>query len=127
LANLSHLNRVLVVEDEGLILLDIAQTLADAGVTDLVTTTSLEEAFASLDGLRFDAALLDLHLGRHGWSYDIATQLRARGVPFVFITGSGEVVEGFRDIPLVMKPFAANEIIEALLTATADRQTVAAE
>ncbi len=44
MADLSHLKRVLVAEDEALILLDVAQSLEDFGVAEVITVTTVEEA-----------------------------------------------------------------------------------
>src|SRR4051794_34035514 len=65
MADLSRLTRVLVVEDEALILMDVVQTLEDAHVGQVVSAVSTEEALAVLDRAAFDAAVLDLHLGRN--------------------------------------------------------------
>ncbi len=127
MANLSHLNRILVVEDEALILLDLQQTLEDAGVRDVIITATTEEAMAAIDAHGFDAAVLDLHLGRSGWSYDIAHTLQAIGVPFVFSSGSAEVADGFRHVPLITKPFSEEQMIAALLQVTAEDAQQAAQ
>ena len=127
MANLSHLSRVLVVEDEGLILLDIEQTLRDAGASDILLASTAADALQMIDAADFDAAVLDLHLGRGGWSYDTARRLVEKGVPFVFSSGTIDVVEGFRNVPLVMKPFSSDQLVAALLQVTADRQVAAAQ
>ena len=119
MANLSHLARMLVVEDEAIILLDIESTLRDTGVADVVTATTIAGAMNALDRNRIDAAILDLHLGPNNWTYDIAHRLQAAGVPFVFSSGSAAVAEGFADVPLVTKPFSADQLIAALLEVTA--------
>jgi CheY-like chemotaxis protein len=127
LANLTHLDRVLVVEDEALIMLDIEATLLDAGVKQVATATSVEEALRAIDSDSLDGAVLDLHLGRSGWSYDVARRLQQKGVPFVFSSGTVEAADGFRDVPLVIKPFLAEQLIAGLLQVTADRSDVAAQ
>ena len=121
MANLSHLSRVLVVEDEALIALDIEVTLRDAGVGAIVSAAAVSEALAMIDQEQLDGAVLDLHLGRSGWSYDVAHRLRAKGVPFVFSSGTTDVVEGFDDVPLVAKPFSTGELLAALERVTARR------
>ena len=127
MANISHLSRMLVVEDEALILLDIETTVRDAGVADVVAATSVEEAMAAIDAGSFDAAVLDLHLGRSGWSYDVAHRLKQKGVPFIFSSGTVDVADGFHDVPLVMKPFSSAQLVAALLQVTADRHAQAAQ
>jgi DNA-binding response OmpR family regulator len=127
MANLSHLSRVLVLEDEALIALDIEVTLSDAGVGEIVAAMAGEEALSSIDTQQIDAAVLDLHLGRGGWSYDVARRLREKGIPFIFSSGRIDVAEGFNEIPLVMKPFSAEQLVATLLQVTAAHQTARAE
>lgn len=49
-------------------------------------------------------------------SYAVAEVLGARGVPFVFSTGySGhDVRDGYRDRPVLKKPFMDEELVEVL-------------
>jgi len=127
MTGLSHLARVLVVEDEALISLDIETTLADAGVADVVTATSVDAAMLALDQFLFDGAVLDLHLGRSGWSYEVARRLQRIGVPFIFTSGTVDIADGFREVPLVTKPFSTDQLLSALLQVSADRETKAAQ
>ena len=127
MANLNHLSTILVCEDEALILMDIESTLLSAGVGVVQSAMSLEEGLAMAGTGQFDAAVLDLHLGRDGWSYEIAHRLKEKGVPFIFSSGTIDVVEGFHDVPLVMKPFSTDQMISALLQVTADREIRAAQ
>ena len=63
------------------------------------------EAIAALKNSGADAAVLDINLGGEV-VYPLADVLRAEGVPFIFVTGYGEVgLEGrFNDIPVLQKP-----------------------
>ena len=114
MADFSHLSRVLVLEDEALIALDLEFTLRDAGIADIVTATAVDAAVAIIDVQRLDAAVLDLHLGQSGWSYEVARRLQAKGVPFIFSSGTVEIADGFAEIPLVRKPFSTAELLAAL-------------
>ena len=121
MADISHLSRILVVEDEALILLDLEQTLAEAGVQTVLAASTVADALKMVDMAQPDAAIVDLHLGRDGWSYDVARRLKEKGVPFVFSSGTVEVAEGFHDVPLVLKPFASDRLIETLAAACSER------
>ena len=121
MADLSHLSSILVVEDEALILLDLEQTLAEAGVETVLAASTVADALKMVDMAQPDAAIVDLHLGRDGWSYDVARRLKEKGVPFVFSSGTVEVAEGFHDVPLVLKPFASARLIETLAAACSER------
>lgn len=98
--------RILVVEDEMLILMEIQDMLADLGCDSVIAAASNEQAIALIDAQHFDAALLDLNLNGVR-SYPVADVLAARGVPFAFATGYG--IHGLRDgdrkRPLLVKPF----------------------
>lgn len=59
--------------------------------------------------------MLDVRL--HGASSEpVAAELRARGVPFVLLTGLREVAPGLalHGAPLVRKPFLAGDLLDAL-------------
>ena len=74
-----------------------------------------------------DAALLDANLA--GKPVDaLAAALAARGVPFAFASGYGPsgLPEGFRDRPLIGKPFGSEALVALVrgLLAPADDGTV---
>lgn len=127
MVNLSHLLRVLVVEDESLIAFDVEMTLRDAGVREIVSAASVDDALALIEQLPLDAAILDLQLGRGGWSHAVAQQLRARGIPFIFSSGTAAAVDDFRDVPFVTKPFSTDQLLAALLQVSAQEPREAAQ
>lgn len=107
--------RILVVEDEMLVLMAIQDILADLGCESVVAAATNEQAIAHIEAQHFDAALLDLNLDGFR-SYPVADVLAARGVPFAFATGYGG--SGLRDVdrqrPLLVKPFRSAGL-EAML------------
>lgn len=127
MADLSHLAHILIVEDDGLIALDIETTLQAAGAARVTSLATAEDALRSLEETSFDAAVLDLHLGRGGFSYEVAGRLKEKGVPFVLSSGTAEVSDAFRDVPMVMKPFSSDELVTALAGVTAGHIAGAAE
>jgi CheY-like chemotaxis protein len=98
--------RILVVEDEMLVLVETQDMLADLGCDAVVAAATNEQAIALIEAQHFDAALLDLNLNGVR-SYPVADLLAARGVPFAFATSYGG--HGLRDEdrarPLLVKPF----------------------
>jgi len=126
MAGLSHLRRMLVLEAEALILLDLEQTLTEAGVETVLVAATTDDALAIVDAAALDAAILDLNLGRGGWSYDVARRLQQNGVPFVFSSGTNDVVEGFEGIPMVLKPLSSDQMINTLREVSSGRDVVAA-
>ena len=78
--------RVLVVEDEMMILMIIEDMLADLGCESVTAAATVDQALALIDAQVFDAAMLDMNLNGNK-SHAVADALAARGVPFVFSTG----------------------------------------
>ncbi|HEV2816379.1 MAG TPA: response regulator [Allosphingosinicella sp.] len=107
--------RVLVVEDEMLVLMNIEDMLADLGCEAVSAAATVEQALDLIEAQDFDAAMVDVNLdGRT--SYPVADALAARGVPFVFSTGySGQSMDdGYRDRPVLGKPYRNADLIEIL-------------
>ncbi len=113
--------RILVVEDEMLVLMETENMLADLGCDTVVTAATNEQAAALIDAQHFDAALLDLNLNGVR-SYPVADRLAERGIPFAFATSYGGhgLRDGDRGRPLLVKPFdcgALSELLTSLLSA----------
>ncbi len=97
--------RVLVVEDEALVALDLAEMIEDLGHTVISTCSSAEAALEFLTTAEVDFAFLDYNL-RHGTSEAVADRLLASKVSFVFLTGyrpNGLPVR-FRECIILSKP-----------------------
>lgn len=107
--------RVLVVEDETLIAMEIEAALRDGGCEVLGPAGDIEEATRLITAERCDAALLDANL--NGRRVDaVAAALTREGVPFAFITGYGAdaLPEPFRDAMIIPKPFNKHQLLSAL-------------
>ena len=115
--------RVLVVEDEFLIALDIQSILENAGA-EVVLAHRVAHAIETIhNNGPFDAALLDLKLDTET-SVPIAERLHADGVPFVFSTGAtGDtaIAARFPDVTIVGKPFHTETLVAALAAAMSTR------
>jgi CheY-like chemotaxis protein len=114
--------RVLVAEDRSLIAAQVAGALRRAGCTVVGPVATLPSALAIARGSEaVDAAVLDIDL-RGEPAYPVAEALRARGVPFLFLTGFGALVipDPWRDAPRLEKPFAPPALLAALQRAVAD-------
>lgn len=107
--------RILVVEDEPLLAMDIAGQLEDAGAHVVGPAASLSAALGLIEQYRFDAALLDANLDGHPVD-DIATALARKAVPFVFVTGYGResLPASFADANLLPKPFGARQLLDVV-------------
>lgn len=82
---------VLVVEDEALLALDIADELERAG-GEVEMAASARRALALIEQQEFDAAILDFRLS-DGTSLPVAAELKARRVPYFFVTAQSTVPE----------------------------------
>jgi DNA-binding NtrC family response regulator len=79
--------RILVVEDEMLVGMDLAMLLEDWGYSPDGPHASVRDSLSAIAESRPDAAILDMNLGRGETSMPIAEALQERGIPFVFLTG----------------------------------------
>lgn len=113
--------RVLVVEDEVLVSLELQDLLRDLGCGIAGSAGRLAEARALAEEADCDLAVLDINLCGER-ADEVADLLAARGVPFIFATGYGQegVAERHRDAPLVEKPFTSDLLRRALLDAVPD-------
>ncbi|CDX23434.1 Response regulator receiver protein [Mesorhizobium sp. ORS 3324] len=111
--------RILVLEDEFLIAMDVEQLCRDHGAADVAIARELTEVDEKELPSRFDAAVVDLMLGGVS-TLHFAARLRSTGVPFIFATGypdSDELKGSFPEIGLVSKPFSGDDLVSALAAA----------
>ncbi len=111
--------RILVLEDEFLIAMDVEQLCRDNGAVEVTIARELREVDGQEPSSRFDAAVVDLMLGGVS-TLDFAARLRSEGVPFVFASGYSdfdEVRTSFPDVRLVTKPYSGDDLIEAVAAA----------
>jgi CheY-like chemotaxis protein len=108
--------RILVVEDQYAIALDLAETLAQEGATTVGPLCSLKEALNALETAGpLDAAVLDIRLLGES-VYPVADRLDELHVPYIFTTGCepDEIPERYRFVPRFDKPVRVTSIVEAL-------------
>ena len=98
--------RLLVVEDESLIALELCQGLVALGWEIVGPAATVDEALAMIERTAgLDAAVLDVNLGG-SLVYPLAERLQSLGVPFVFCTGYQHLDDhrNFASSPVVRKP-----------------------
>jgi CheY-like chemotaxis protein len=107
--------RILVVEDEMLVAMNIEDMLLELGHEVAGLASRLGPALALAGESRFDAAMLDVNLAGEP-SFPVADLLIERGIPFLFATGYGRqgIDERYRDRPMLQKPFRTEELGRAL-------------
>lgn len=107
--------RVLVVEDEMLVLIMIEDMLADLGCKSVTSAATVDKALALINEQIFDVAMLDMNLNGND-SHVVAEALGARGIPFLYSTGNTTASSrvGFSDRPVLKKPFKYEELAAIL-------------
>jgi DNA-binding response OmpR family regulator len=108
--------RILVVEDDFLILTELESTLEEAGARIAGTCRTVEEALALAREQELDAALLDLRVG-HDAITPVARCLDQQRVPFAFYTGQTEtdpIRAQWPDCAIVPKPATSQAIVAAV-------------
>jgi CheY-like chemotaxis protein len=109
--------RVLLLEDEYLIAMDVELLCRDHGAAEVILKRSVGELDGPLG--EFDVAIVDLMLAGHS-TVPFAERLRDAGKPFVFASGyagNDELHEAFPGIRVVGKPYAGTDLIEAVAAA----------
>ncbi len=105
--------RILIVEDDAFIALDLEDVFEAAGFEVAGIAASVDAALEIIDSKPVDVAVLDYNLGVET-SLDIAHRLDAMDVPFLFLSGQTRtVVLDDADVqPVVLnKPFVPAHLV----------------
>jgi two-component sensor histidine kinase/CheY-like chemotaxis protein len=98
--------RILIVEDEPLLAMDLEGMVADMGFTVFATAANVKDALASLDNDVPDLAILDANLSGAS-SEPVAAALQALDVPVIFATGYAQLTnmsDAVAALPRLSKP-----------------------
>jgi PAS domain S-box-containing protein len=121
--------RILLVEDELLVGLEMRHVLSRAGAEVIGPAATAEDAARLAGESRPSAAVLDINLG--GDMIDpVAARLAAWGIPFLFVTGYDArkvLPERLRGAPVLRKPVddeALLDMLQSLLVARAQADRV---
>ena len=108
--------RVLIIEDEMLVAMNIEDMLLDLGHEVAGLAGRLDAALSLAREADFDLAMLDVNLAGET-SFPVAAVLAERRIPFLFATGYGikGIAEEYRDRPVLQKPFRAQDLDAAIL------------
>ncbi|KAB2919328.1 MAG: response regulator [Hyphomicrobiaceae bacterium] len=105
-------SRILVIEDEALVALQLQADLESAGHKVIGPARSLQAGMSLVEQEEIDIALVDVSLGRET-STPIADRLLARKVPFAFVTGYSDAAmlpEHLREMPRLIKPYVPADV-----------------
>lgn len=108
--------RVLVVEDDFFIAVELAATLSDAGAEVIGPSQTVAAALALAEDESLSAAILDIRLGDDTVA-PVARRLAAHHVPFVFYTGqsrSDPLRAEWPDCAILSKPALPASIVKAV-------------
>ncbi len=117
--------RILIVEDESIVQLDLKSRLHRLGHAVVGAAVSGEEAIAKAAELRPDLVLMDVRLEGAMNGIEAANRIRAeRDVPIVFLTAHAPSPEEepapIVAHPRILKPFRAAELQAAIAKVLAD-------
>lgn len=108
--------RILVVEDEHLVAHETVVALTNAGCEVIGPLPNVPAALGWASGSAPDAAILDFNPG-NDLVWPVALLLRARRIPFVFVTGCAALVdvpEALQDVLRLEKPLRSDCIVQRL-------------
>jgi CheY-like chemotaxis protein len=121
--NVLNGRRVLVVEAQYAVALDLCEGLGREGASVVGPVSSVEDALKMLESSgRPDIAVLDIKL-QGGLVYPVADKLEQLGVPYLFATACepDEIPEQYRFAPRFDKPIRLTSIIAAIREQIAPR------
>jgi CheY-like chemotaxis protein len=108
--------KVLVVEDEFIIALDLSETVRDLGYALKGPYPDKQEAFLAIEDEMPDCAILDVFTG-DGEVYPLADALTEAGVPIIFHSGHvspSEMRQRYPGAWACAKPCSPDKLIDVL-------------
>lgn len=108
--------KVLVVEDEPLLAMLAEECLAELGHEVAGSAANVDQALATIHTSHLDFALLDFTLAEDATSVPVAMRLRAREIPFAYMTGHRTLPMGgeIPVAPILTKPFTVDQLDSVL-------------
>lgn len=107
--------RVLIVEDEAIIAMDLEMMLEDEGCEVVATVSTVARALEQVGAQQIDCALLDINLG-HEQVFPVADELARKGIPFALLSGQtkGAVPPAHLNRPALPKPYLKKDVLRIL-------------
>ena len=108
---------ILIVEDEALIAMVLADGLADGGHRVMGPASTMAEALALCEATPPELAVLDVNLGDGSSGVDVARALVERwGVPCIFASGAAADAWRARDVAFgyIRKPYEVGTVLRSV-------------
>lgn len=109
--------KVLIVEDEALLAMELESLIEEAGHSVVGWAVSSDEAKAMVGTSKADIAFVDIHLSDGPTGLDVAEHIRRSGQPMVvFMTANPKrIPENFVGaVGVIAKPYTMNGVMSAL-------------
>jgi len=103
---------ILIIEDEPLIALDVAQALEMAGATAIMAH-SIASATPLVEHEKLAAAIIDFRL-RDGNAGALCFRLKSRRIPFILHSGYQHEGEACKPAAVIPKPAPIGALVDAL-------------
>ena len=104
---------ILIVEDEGIIALNYASILEEAGYVVVGPVGTIRKGIEAIENEHIDGAVLDIDIG--GVPVDpIIMALQQKRVPFIFVSANPDLIGPYRDAVFIDKPCTAAQLITAV-------------
>jgi len=108
--------KIMIVEDEALLALELEAEVEAAGHDVVGQAMSRDEAIGIIDKEQPEFAFVDVHLVDGPSGIDVGRHLAERGIPYVFVTGNlKRIPEDFVGaVGAIEKPYTMNGLQNAL-------------
>ena len=104
--------RVLIVEDDPFLAIDLEDMLGAAGYKVSAVASTVTQGLNAIEVEAPEVATLDYNLGEET-SDAIANALRERRIPYCYITGHTGRLDS-EDVPVIDKPVASRLVVRTL-------------
>lgn len=104
--------RILVVEDEPLIAMDLKHLLTGLGCSVVGPALNLNQGMRLIEAETFDGAILDVNLGGK-MVFPLADTLAERSIPFMYVTGYSSMLRACNHgRPVLQKPYNNGQLLK---------------
>ena len=117
--------RILLVEDDTLIAMAVEDLLLFAQVDTVEIVGTVERALAALALDPYDVVILDISL-RGEASWPVAVELKRRSIPYLTVTGYGDMLDHELVGKLLPKPYSMQSLLTTLSELLANDATSSA-